>query len=108
MPYKDSRKSHTYIYKKGILLKIYHVVTKWLQLSDYAWQPPPPMVRWVQRKEERASRLEAGSLSEAGSLYFEKWITVLGKDTILGKWAKMVKAGACQEMEKPAVVVEEL
>ena len=33
-PYKDSRKSHTYIYKKGILLKVCHAVTKWLQLSD--------------------------------------------------------------------------
>ena len=32
----------------------------------------------------------------------------LVRDTIVGKWAKMVKAGACQEMEKPAVVVEEL
>ena len=27
--------------------------------------------------------------------------------TILGKYAKMAKAGACQKMEKPAVVVEE-
>ena len=27
--------------------------------------------------------------------------------TILAKYAKMAKAGACQKMEKPAVVVEE-
>ena len=79
MPYKDSGKGHTYIYKKGTLLKVCHAVTKWLQLSDYAWQPLPPMVRWVQWKEERASRLEAGSLSEAGSPYLEKWIAVFGK-----------------------------
>ena len=32
----------------------------------------------------------------------------LGKDTILAKYAKMAKAGACQKMETPAVVAEEL
>ena len=65
------------------------------------------MLEWVQRKEERASRREAGSLSEAGSPYLEKLIAVLGKDTILAKYAKMAKAGACQKMETPAVVSEE-
>lgn len=32
----------------------------------------------------------------------------MGKDTILAKYAKMAKAGACQELETPAVVAEEL
>ena len=79
MPYKDSKKWHTYIYKKGILLKIYHVVTKWLQLSDVAWLLQPLVLLWVQWKEERVSRLEAGSLSEAGSPYLENWIIVFGE-----------------------------
>lgn len=83
----------------------------WLQ-NGYSYQvaldsPPPPMVEWVQRKEERASRREAGRLSEAGNPYLVNLITVLGKDTILAKYAKMAKAGACQKMETPAVVAEE-
>ena len=66
------------------------------------------MIEWVQRKEERASRREAGSLSEAGSPYLVNLISVLGKDTILAKYAKMAKAGACQKMETLAVVAKEL
>ena len=107
MPYKDSKKRHTYIYKKGFLLKVCHAVTIWLQSSDVAWQPSPSMIEWVQRKEERASRREAGSLSEADSPYIDNWIAVLGNDTILAKYAKMAKAGACQKMETLAVVAKE-
>ena len=45
--------------------------------NGYSYQialdsPSPSMIESAQRKEERASRLEAGSLSEAGSPYFEK------------------------------------
>lgn len=65
------------------------------------------MIEWVQRKEERASRREAGRLSEAGNPYLVNLITVLGKDTILAKYAKMAKAGACQKMETLAVVAKE-
>ena len=59
-------------------------------------------------KGAASPRRKWGSLSEAGSPYLENRIAVLGKDTISGKWAKMVKAGACQELETPAVVAEEL
>ena len=59
-------------------------------------------------KGAASHRRKWGRLSEAGSPYFENWIAVLGKDTILAKYAKMAKAGAYQKMETLAVVAKEL
>ena len=45
------RKRHTYIYRKGILLKVCHVVTKWLQLSGSLDNRRRPMIEWGQSEE---------------------------------------------------------
>lgn len=50
---------------------------------------------------------KVGRLEMVSSPYFDNRIAVLGKDTILAKYAKMAKAGACQKMETLAVVAKE-
>lgn len=106
-PYKDNGKRHTYIYRKGILLKVCHVVTIWLQLSGSLDSEKSPCYNGGTVKERIVTSEKVAVCQKLAVRTLKTEYPFLGKDTILAKYAKMAKAGACQKMETLAVVAKE-
>lgn len=101
------KNAYTYIYKKDFLLKIYHVVTIWLQLSGSLDSEKSPCYNGGTVKERIVTSEKVAVCQKLTVRTLKSEQPFLGKDTISGKYAKMAKAGACQKMEAPAVVAEE-
>ena len=102
MPYKDRGKSHTYIYARDQFVKSlscgYKMVTVIrLRLTTAAVGGSIGTTK----EDSKHDGSNGGERQKVNSFS-------LVRDTILAKYAKMAKAGACQKMETPAVVVEEL
>ena len=83
----------------------------WLQ-NGYSYQITLafPFLWCYYNDNERGSEPAAEKLAGCQKLAIRTLIIeypFLGNDTILAKYAKMAKAGACQKMEKLAVVAKE-